>query len=290
MEFLSSALQNDYQRWVGLLGQYPAPTREELSAADVLRAHYAIADYFNPDRGIGGVGPRDLNLLHSAVSRQGVAFERTEKWPKSIEKIATLMYGLVKDHPFHDANKRTALLAMLYHLQKIERVPTVSQKDLENLVVAIAEDGLGVFRRYKEIRKHDPDPEVRFLADYLSRNSRKIDRRQQVITHQDLVRILRSFGYELGDPNKSFIDIYKIVQRRTLRSLGRTETFRERKMQIHFPGWKRQVPPDTVKAIREKLDLTSKKGVDSEAFYGKADSLNSLINEYAGPLQRLADR
>ena len=291
MELLNQELQFDHARWLAQLGSYPSPAREELSVADVLRAHYAIADYFiGPEKGIGGIGPRDLNLLHSAVSRQSVAYERHEKWPRGIEKVATLAFGIVKDHPFHDANKRTALLTMLYHLQKIDRTPTAPQKELEDLIVAVADDGLGVFRRYVELKKHDPDAEVRFLADYLSRNSRKIDRRQKVITHQDLNGILRSFGYELGDPNNSFIDIYKVEERRSFIVFGKSEIVRRRKMQIHFPGWKRQVPADTVKRIRDEFGLTSRKGVDSQSFYGKADSLNALINEYAKLLERLADR
>ena len=291
MDFLNPALNLDHERWLAQLGHCPLPHKEELSVADVLRAHYAIADYFvGGEGGIGGVGPRDLNLLHSAVSRQSVAYDRHEKWPKGVEKIATLVFGIVKDHPFHDANKRTALLTMLYHLQRIDRTPTAAQKELEDLIVAVADDKLGVFRRYAELKKHDPDAEVRFLADYLSRNSRKIDRRQQVITHQDLNRILKSFGYELGDPNNSFINIYEVKERRSFIVFGKTEIVRKRKMQIHFPGWKRQVPADTVKRVRDELGLTWKRGVDSESFYGKADSLNALINEYSGPLERLADR
>ncbi|WP_211840931.1 type II toxin-antitoxin system death-on-curing family toxin [Pseudoxanthomonas sacheonensis] len=291
MEFVNPALEKDYERWRTRLEGSDFYGKDSLTAIQVLRAHYAIADYFvGPDKGIGGIGPRDENLLLSAVFRQSAAFGGYEKWPKGVEKVATLVYGLIKDHPFHDANKRTALLSMLYHLQRLDRTPTIAQKQLEDLVVAVADDGLGEFRRYVDLRKDGPDPEVRFLADYFSRNSRKIDRRQQVITHQDLARILKSFGYEMCDAEKSFIDIVKVEIKRPLFAFGKTVESRKRVKQIHFPGWKRQVPPDTVKAVREDLNLTWKKGVDSETFYGKADSMNALINEYAGPLQRLADR
>ena len=291
MEFVSPALEAEYHRWLEKLDNRTAFSQGAIGVSDVLRAHFAIADYFvGLDEGIGGIGPRDVDLLQSAASRQHVAFGRVEKWPKGLEKAATLLFGLVKDHPFHDANKRTGLLTLLYHLQRLDRTPTTTQRELEDLVVAVADDGLSRFARFREMKKEGSDPEVRFLADYLSRNSRKIDRRNQVITHQDLARILKSFGYEMCDPKKSFIDIVKVETRNSLFGLGTPKTVRRRVKQIHFPGWKRQVPPETVRSVRDDLSLTWKKGVDSESFYGKADSLNALINEYAGPLERLADR
>src|SRR5687768_14631973 len=101
MEFVNQALAADYERWVARLDPRGSSNQHALSASEVLKAHYAIADYFiRPDAGIGGIGPRDENLLHSAVSRQHVAFGTVEKWPKSIEKAATLLFGIVKDHPF----------------------------------------------------------------------------------------------------------------------------------------------------------------------------------------------
>jgi hypothetical protein len=38
------------------------------------------------DYGIGGVGPRDLNLLHSAIYRQFISYGGKEKWLGPYEK------------------------------------------------------------------------------------------------------------------------------------------------------------------------------------------------------------
>ena len=46
-----------------------------LSVYDVIRAHFFVANHFYLEGyGLGGIGPRSLDLLRSAVSRQYVAF------------------------------------------------------------------------------------------------------------------------------------------------------------------------------------------------------------------------
>jgi death on curing protein len=57
----------------------------------------------------GAQGIRDLNILESAVTR---AMQHYNYRPKSTiaELAAAYAYGLVRDHPFIDGNKRTAYL------------------------------------------------------------------------------------------------------------------------------------------------------------------------------------
>jgi death-on-curing protein len=143
--FLDNApVKKEFERWSKYFERDDAyETIDTIGLVDVLRAHFLIADYFYGEGyGIAGVGPRDANLLHSSVYRQFVSFGGKDKWTTSFEKCATLLYGLVKDHPFHDANKRTGLLTMLFFLNKMGRYPVVKQKELENFVVDIAEDRL----------------------------------------------------------------------------------------------------------------------------------------------------
>jgi death-on-curing family protein len=88
--------------------------------------------------GIGGVGPRSLDLLYSALSRQFTSYGGIRKWNGLYENCATLMFGLIMNHPFHDANKRTALLSTLSLLHRKRQIITLPQKKLDSLVVAIA--------------------------------------------------------------------------------------------------------------------------------------------------------
>src|SRR5438128_2373134 len=74
-----------------------------VTAEDVLRAHFMLAEYFQRrEEGLGGLGPRSLHLLQSAVSRQYVSLGNTQKWSTVYELTATLFFGIIKNHPFFD--------------------------------------------------------------------------------------------------------------------------------------------------------------------------------------------
>src|SRR5690242_1269291 len=112
MEFLHQKVANEFSRCAATLNKDdPYDGKFTIGLFDVLRAHYAIADYFYSEGyGVGGIGPRDINLLHSALHRQFVGWGTARKWTDHHDIVATVMYGLIMDHPFHDANKRTAFL------------------------------------------------------------------------------------------------------------------------------------------------------------------------------------
>jgi death-on-curing family protein len=137
MDFLHADVEQEYQRWKEIAGpDDPYQSEDTLGLHDLLAAHFLIIDYFAEKKyGIGGVGPRSLDLLHSALSRQFTGYGGAKKWNGLFENCATLMFGLVMNHPFHDANKRTALLAVLSLLHRKKRIINLPQKKLDSLVV-----------------------------------------------------------------------------------------------------------------------------------------------------------
>jgi death-on-curing protein len=61
------------------------------------------------------IGPyqlRDFGLLESAVFRPQQSFLGADPYPDGHEKAAALAHSLIRNHPFVDANKRTAMAAM----------------------------------------------------------------------------------------------------------------------------------------------------------------------------------
>jgi len=293
MEFLHPDIEKEYQRWIQLVGEEdPYSSRYTVGLHDVLRAHFLIADFFlESDYGIGGVGPRDLNLLHSAIYRQFISYGGKEKWPGSYEKCATLMFGLVKDHPFHDANKRTALLVTLFQLDRLNRTPRIKQRELEDFVVEVADNRLAKYARYRDLSREEEDAEVHFISDFLKRNTREIDRRHYTVTFHQLNTLLRKYGLGLSNPSGNYIDVVRYdVRRKYFGIAGPALTKEVRIAQIGFPGWKRQVSRAALRTVREATGLTQKDGYDSAAFYQGADPLHALIDLYAEPLRRLANR
>lgn len=127
----------------------------DLSAVDVLEIHFRIADgFYREGWGIGGIGLRDSGLLLTAVGRQCVSLGGVTKWGDLSSRCATLFFGLIRSHPFHDANKRTAFLCALWQLRHGGRVPTVAPEAYEDLTVRVAEHALD----------GDPDAEVMAIA------------------------------------------------------------------------------------------------------------------------------
>ena len=61
----------------------------------------------------GSYGIRDENLLDSALNIPFQSFGGVEFYPTILEKAVRLCFGLVKNHPFVDGNKRIGTMALL---------------------------------------------------------------------------------------------------------------------------------------------------------------------------------
>lgn len=65
----------------------------------------------------GGMdGLRDEGLLDAAINMPLQTFGGQELYPTILEKAARLGYGLIRNHPFLDGNKRIGTHAMLIFL------------------------------------------------------------------------------------------------------------------------------------------------------------------------------
>lgn len=295
MKHLRPAFLSEYNRWKNRIGPTEPYTGENiLGIHDVLRAHFLMADYFHTaDDPIGMLGPRDsgATLLHSALARQLVSFGGKQKWSRNVEFIATLYFGLVKNHPFMDGNKRTALLSLIYHMSLCGLIPTIGQIELERLTVAVASNRLSEYSGFKETsRRWGGDAEPVFLAQFLRRYTRQVDKRCYTITYKDLSTLLDHRGFWLDNANGNQIDVMtnklKLVMgippKRILRPV--------RLVRIGFPGWCKQVSRSVIKTVREATGLTEPHGVDSQSFFHGLDDLQTLIQLYDAPLRRLKDR
>jgi hypothetical protein len=69
-----SHIRDECARWTNLIG-LPDPYlgKGTIGIHEVLQAHFLLAEYFaTQGEGLGGIGPKDANLLHSALSRKFV--------------------------------------------------------------------------------------------------------------------------------------------------------------------------------------------------------------------------
>lgn len=89
----------------------------------------------------------DRALLESAVNSIYATFNGVDLYQSVIEKSARLCYSLIKNHAFHDGNKRIGITAMLALLHLNNYNLNFSQQDIINLGFKCADGTL----TYKDI-------------------------------------------------------------------------------------------------------------------------------------------
>jgi death-on-curing protein len=83
-----------------------------LSTIQILAIHDQMIRRFG-----GSPGLRELDLLESAVGRPQATFDGKDLYETLFDKAAALLQSLLKNHPFVDGNKRTALTSAGLFLQ-----------------------------------------------------------------------------------------------------------------------------------------------------------------------------
>jgi len=83
-----------------------------LTKRQILLLHEQLISTFGGTSGI-----RDDGLLESAINAPLQAFDGVEFYPTIIDKSVRLGYGLIKNHPFLDGNKRIGTHVMLTQLE-----------------------------------------------------------------------------------------------------------------------------------------------------------------------------
>jgi death-on-curing family protein len=266
-----------------------------LTPEEVLRIHEILCrDFLRSNDPINPPGVREMSLLESAVGRQHAGWGPFTKHSHPIDNAATLTYGLCNDHPFHNGNKRTALVAMLAHLDANKlALRETNQNDLYRMMLSVATHSLGqrrLDRRQRRKVRTPPrstsDQEVRAISRWLEPRVVEVKRGEREITYKQLDRILQRFGYHLAVPQKNSIGIYKMVRKR---GLLRGESLEPKRIgKVGFPGEGRVVGVPTVKQVRRMCRLTEEDGIDTVAFYEGADAINVFVNKYRTVLRRLA--
>lgn len=122
-----------------------------LSKRQVLLLHEQL---LSQSGGLQGV--RDEGLLESALEAPFQAFGDTDAYPSLQQKAARLGYGLIKNHPFADGNKRIGTHIMLVFLTLNGVELSYSQTELSDIILAVAagekeyEDLLGWLLKHQE--------------------------------------------------------------------------------------------------------------------------------------------
>lgn len=104
-----------------------------LSTQQVLMLHQHLIEHTG-----GSAGLRDQGLLESALSAPFQSFGDTSAYSSLQQKAARLCYGLVKNHPFIDGNKRIGAHTMLVFLALNGVELAYTQPELIDIILHLA--------------------------------------------------------------------------------------------------------------------------------------------------------
>ena len=109
-----------------------------LTTEQVLKMHSQLI------RETGGTdGIRDQGILESALNSPFQSFAGDDIYPSLQHKAARLCFGIVKNHPFLDGNKRIGAHAMLVFLAVNGIDLDYTQKELTDTILALAAGDIG---------------------------------------------------------------------------------------------------------------------------------------------------
>lgn len=104
-----------------------------LLVDQVIAFHNTLIEKFG---GLSGI--RDKNLLYSALSAPKASFGGKDMYPSIPEKAAVYLYHIAKNHPFNDANKRTAYVTAIAFLRVNHSSIKFEINHLETIVIGVA--------------------------------------------------------------------------------------------------------------------------------------------------------
>ncbi|MBP6750235.1 MAG: type II toxin-antitoxin system death-on-curing family toxin [Xanthomonadaceae bacterium] len=102
----------------------------------------------------GGTGVREESLLDSALARPQQLFAYGDPPPDIAALAASLAFGLARNHPFVDGNKRTAHVCYRVFLALNDSELVASQEEKYIAMLRLAEGSLGEAEFAEWLRKH----------------------------------------------------------------------------------------------------------------------------------------
>ena len=253
----------------------PEEDVEHLSVREIEQIHWALVEDFAKSRDpIDPPGVRDQNLLESAAFRPMTALGEQSKYPTISMAAASLLHAIVHDHPFHNGNKRTALVSMLVLLDKNGWVLNANEPELFDFLIKLGGHQLRKKRGGEPITT--PDGEMIRAARWIQARSRRIERREFPLRFAELRRILTRCGCHFEHAPKG------VRNRVTIRK-------GDLSYRVNYRDEGEEMSPNSVHEIRKALQLDEQHGCDSKVFYDGVVRIPEFINKYRKLLDRLAD-
>lgn len=120
-----------------------------LTQEQVMKLHQVLIETSG-----GSLGIRDEGMLDSALKTPLQTFDKRELFPTILDKATRLAFGLIKNHPFIDGNKRIGTHAMLIFLALNNIMLSYKDEELIDIIFKVASDRAGENDLYNWIENH----------------------------------------------------------------------------------------------------------------------------------------
>jgi death-on-curing family protein len=238
-------------------------------------------------------GIKNRDMLESAVSRQLVGSGDYYKYPDIYTNCATLVFGLVKNHSFHNGNKRIGFLALIKHLYSNGYVirPYIQHKEIYELLRTLADSALEehaaifnkhFYKQHKKIKWTD-EVQIKYLALWLRQNAehKNTKIKQKTIPVNELERLLRTKNLETSFSGK-FLTVSK--KNSFFQDLLGKNAYKK----DYIIKDERNVPLNLIEQMRRDFSIAFLDGVDNSTFYNDEDVINHEIVSYKKIIYKLA--
>jgi len=243
-----------------------------VSYKDAEAIHWQLVKDFAGSRDpVDPPGIRSDDLLHSAMSRARTSLGAVLKYPTAPMAGAALLHSMVLNHPFHNGNKRTALVSLLVFLDKNNWSLRCAEDDLYDFVLSVASHQ--VSEETPESSAAEADTEVNDIAAWIHKHITAKNIATRRLKFHDLRSILLKYECEFdhrGSGNRIEITRGSMTAK------------------VWYGGEGREVEPNTVNEIRKRLELDEDHGYDRDLFYNAEERLPEFVIKYRSILERLA--
>lgn len=268
-------------------------TSEVFELHNILCNNYEMLPEMEP---VSPSGVKNQHMLESAVNRQLIGAGSYYKYSNVFSNCATLVFGLVKNHAFHNGNKRIGFLALLKHLYQNGYVlrAGIKHNEVYELLRSLAANELyyhakGYYQNFLKINfissyvKWTDEYSIKYLAHWLRQNTehKNTKIKRKTIAINDFIRMLKAKELIVN-----FTGRYLLIQKKQTflqEILGQKPFKRD-----FIIKDSKNITLHLVDQIRKEFQLSFQDGVDNSAFYNEEDLLTSEILSYKKIIYQLA--
>jgi death-on-curing protein len=272
---------------------------ETIDACEIINLHHLISNH--PESLADPILPKGIKnegMLESAVFRQEVGSGDVYKYDNIHSNCATLLFGITKNHSFHNGNKRAAFLSMLLHLFKNGKTldPNVKHADIYNVLKKLAstEDEFETFvkskfrRIYRGLKKRhknwDDEASVFFLEHWIKRNSISKNQIKRSLKWNNFFGKLKSFELEVSEPNTSN-QTFRVSKTTKKKGFIFNST---NQISFTYPYRGDVCKVSLISKVRNDFELTKKEGIDNSVFFNTDIYIDEVLTQYKQLIYKLS--